>query len=154
WSRMDTADRGRLLFRLADRVEAQAADLAALESLNSGKTINDSRGDLQGVVNTLRYYAGWADKIEGRTIPVRGSFLSYTPRQPVGVGGQTIPWNSPPLMLAWRWGPALVCGNPVVLKPAEQPPLTALRLAALAEEAGFPAGVINVVNGPGETTGA
>jgi aldehyde dehydrogenase (NAD+) len=154
WSRMDAADRGRLLFKLADLVEARTADLAALESLNAGKTIKDSQGDLRGVVNTLRYYAGWADKIEGRTLPVRGSFLSYTLRQPVGVVGQIIPWNFPLLMLAWKWGPALACGNSVVLKPAEQTPLTALRLAALAQEAGFPAGVINVVNGPGETTGA
>src|SRR5262249_39277180 len=145
---------GRLLFKLADLVEAHATHLAALESLNAGKTINDSRGDLQGVVNTLRYYAGWADKIEGRTLPVRGSFLSYTLRQPVGVVGQIIPWNFPLLMLAWKWGPALACGNTVVLKPAEQTPLTALRMAELAQEAGFPAGVINVINGPGETTGA
>jgi aldehyde dehydrogenase (NAD+) len=154
WSRMDAADRGRLLYQLADLVEARATDLAALESLNGGKTLNDSRGDLRGVVNTLRYYAGWADKIEGRTLPVRGSFLSYTLRQPVGVIAQIIPWNFPLLMLAWKWGPALACGNTVVLKPAEQTPLTALRLAELAQEAGFPAGVINVVNGPGETTGA
>jgi aldehyde dehydrogenase (NAD+) len=154
WNRMDAADRGRLLFKLADLVEAHAGDLAALESLNGGKTINDSRGDLQGVVNTLRYYAGWADKIEGRTLPVRGSFLSYTLRQPVGVVGQIIPWNFPLLMLAWKWGPALACGNTVVLKPAEQTPLTALRMGELAQEAGFPAGVINIVNGPGETTGA
>jgi aldehyde dehydrogenase (NAD+) len=122
--------------------------------LNSGKTIHDSRGDLQGVVHTLRYYAGWADKIEGRTLPVRGSILSYTLRQPVGVIGQIIPWNFPLLMLAWKWGPALACGNTVVLKPAEQTPLTALRMAELAQEAGFPAGVINILNGPGETTGA
>jgi aldehyde dehydrogenase (NAD+) len=154
WNRMDAADRGRLLFKLADLVEAHATDLTALESLNAGKTINDSRGDLQGVVNTLRYYAGWADKIEGRTLPVRGSFLSYTLRQPVGVVGQIIPWNFPLLMLAWKWGPALACGNTVVLKPAEQTPLTALRMAELAQQAGFPAGVINVINGPGETTGA
>jgi aldehyde dehydrogenase (NAD+) len=154
WRGMDAADRGRLLCKLADLVEAQAADLAALESLNAGKTINDSQGDLQGVANTLRYYAGWADKIEGRTLPVRGSFLSYTLRQPVGVVGQIIPWNFPLLMLAWKWGPALACGNTIVLKPAEQTPLTALRMAELAQQAGFPAGVINVVNGPGETTGA
>src|SRR5437588_7412098 len=95
WGRMDAADRGRLLFRLADLVEGQAEELAALEALNSGKIIADARGDLQGVVNTLRYYAGWADKVEGRTVPVRGRFLSYTLRQPVGVVGQIIPWNFP-----------------------------------------------------------
>ncbi|MEX2141026.1 MAG: aldehyde dehydrogenase family protein [Pirellulales bacterium] len=154
WSRMDAADRGRLMYKLADLIEKNAEELAALESLNAGKTINDSRGDMQGVCNTLRYYAGWADKIEGRTPPVRGSFLSYTLRQPVGVVGQIIPWNFPLLMLAWKWGPALACGNTVVMKPAEQTPLTALRVGELAIEAGFPPGVINLINGFGETAGA
>ena len=153
WSRTDAADRGRMLLKLADLVEANAEELAALESLNCGKTITDSRGDIQGVANTLRYYGGWADKIEGRTIPVRGSFLSYTLRQPVGVVGQIIPWNFPLLMLAWKWGPALACGNAVVMKPAEQTPLSALRLGELALEAGFPSGVINLLNGYGETAG-
>src|SRR5262249_44897153 len=119
WKTMDAADRGRLLYKLADRIESEASDLAALESLNCGKTITDSQGDLQAVVNPLRYYAGWADKVEGRTVPVRGNFLCYTLRQPVGVVGQIIPWNFPLLMLAWKWGPALACGNTVVLKPAE-----------------------------------
>lgn len=154
WSTMDAADRGRLLLRLADLVESQAPELAALEATNSGKLLGDALGDVQGVVNTLRYYGGWADKIEGRTIPVRGNFLSYTLRQPVGVVGQIVPWNFPLLMLAWKWGPALACGNTVILKPAEQTPLTALRLAELSVEAGFPPGVINVVNGYGETAGA
>jgi aldehyde dehydrogenase (NAD+) len=154
WSSMDAADRGKLLYDLADLVERNADELAALETLNSGKTINDSKGDLEAVVNTLRYYAGWADKIEGRTVPVRGSFLSYTLRQPVGVVGQIIPWNFPLLMLAWKWGPALACGNTIVLKPAEQTPLTALRVGELALEAGFPAGVVNIINGFGETAGA
>jgi aldehyde dehydrogenase (NAD+) len=153
WAKMDAADRGRLLFKLADLIERDSEELAQLESLNCGKTIRDSRGDMQGVVNTLRYYAGWADKIEGRTVPVRGNFLSYTLRQPVGVIGQIIPWNFPLLMLAWKWGPALACGNTVVMKPAEQTPLTALRAAELAREAGFPAGVLNILNGMGETTG-
>ncbi len=154
WGTMDAAERGRLMDELADRVERHSAELAALESLNGGKTIGDSQGDLVGVVNTLRYYAGWADKIEGRTVPVRGNFLSYTLRQPVGVVGQIIPWNFPLLMLAWKWGPALACGNTIVMKPAEQTPLTALRLGELAIEAGFPAGVINLINGAGETAGA
>ncbi len=154
WKTMDAAERGRLLAKLADLTERHAEELAALESLNCGKTITDSRGDLQGVVNTLRYYAGWADKIEGRTVPVRGNFLSYTLRQPVGVVGQIIPWNFPLLMLAWKWGPALACGNTVVMKLAEQTPLTGMLLAELALEAGFPNGVINVLNGYGETTGA
>jgi aldehyde dehydrogenase (NAD+) len=154
WNKMDAADRGRLLSKLADLVERSAPELAALESLNSGKTINDAKGDLQGVVNTLRYYAGWADKIEGRTVPVRGNFLSYTLRQPVGVIGQIIPWNFPLLMLAWKWGPALACGNAIVMKLAEQTPITGMRMAELALEAGFPDGVVNVLNGYGETTGA
>jgi aldehyde dehydrogenase (NAD+) len=154
WATMDAADRGRLLFKLADLVEKNAEELAALESFNCGKTITDARGDLQGVVNTFRYYAGWADKIEGRTVPVRGDFLCYTLRQPVGVVGQIIPWNFPLLMLAWKWGPALACGNTVVMKLAEQTPLTGMKLAELALEAGFPNGVINVLNGFGETTGA
>jgi aldehyde dehydrogenase (NAD+) len=154
WSTMDAADRGRLLFKLADSVDEKADELAALESLNCGKTITDSKGDMAGVANTLRYYAGWADKVEGRTVPVRGNFLSYTLRQPVGVVGQIIPWNFPLLMLAWKWGPALACGNTVVMKPAEQTPLTALCIAEMAREVGFPPGVINVVNGLGETTGA
>src|SRR6516165_6211353 len=154
WATMDAAERGRLLYKLADLVEKEAKELAAMESLNAGKTIRDSLSDMQGVVNTLRYYAGWADKIEGKTVPVRGNFLSYTLRQPVGVIGQIIPWNFPLLMLAWKWGPALACGNTIVMKPAEQTPLTALEVGKLALEAGFPAGVVNIVNGMGETTGA
>ncbi|MBS0211245.1 MAG: aldehyde dehydrogenase family protein [Planctomycetes bacterium] len=153
WKTLDAAARGELMFKLADLVVENAEELASLESLNSGKTITDSRGDVQGVVNTLRYYAGWADKIEGRTVPVRGNFLSYTLRQPVGVVGQIIPWNFPLLMLAWKWGPALACGNTVVMKLAEQTPLTGLRMAELATQAGFPNGVVNVINGMGETTG-
>jgi aldehyde dehydrogenase (NAD+) len=153
WATMDAADRGKLMFDLADLVEKHAEELAALESYNCGKTITDSRGDLQGVVNTIRYYAGWADKVEGKVVPVRGSFLSYTLREPVGVVGQIIPWNFPLLMLAWKWGPALACGNTIVMKPAEQTPLTALRLGELAIEAGFPKGVINLINGFGETAG-
>src|SRR5580658_1364161 len=153
WSNMDAADRGRLLFKLADLVDQKAEELAVLESLNCGKTINDSKGDMVGVANTLRYYAGWADKVEGRTVPVRGNFLSYTLRQPVGVVGQIIPWNFPLLMLAWKWGPALACGNCIVMKLAEQTPLTGMKMAELALEAGFPKGVINVLNGMGETTG-
>src|SRR5579862_7751410 len=154
WKTMDAADRGKLMFRLADLVEDNAEDLAVLESLNSGKTVTDARGDVQGVLNTLRYYAGWADKIEGRTVPVRGNFLSYTLRQPVGVVGQIIPWNFPLLMLAWKWGPALACGNTIVMKLAEQTPITGIRMAELSLDAGFPPGVINVLNGYGETAGA
>lgn len=154
WGAMDAPERGRLMLKLADLVEASAQELAALESYNSGKTFVDSLEDVGGVANTLRYYAGWADKIEGRVVPTRGPFLSYTLRQPVGVVGQIIPWNFPLLMLAWKWGPALACGNAIVMKLAEQTPLTGLRMAELAREAGFPPGVVNVLNGLGETTGA
>src|SRR5262245_8410407 len=154
WKAMDAAERGRLLFKLADLTEQHAEELAALESLNCGKTISDARGDLQGVVNTLRYYAGWADKIEGRTVPVRGNFLCYTLRQPVGVVGQIIPWTFPLLLLAWQPGPALACANAVGMKLAEQTPLTGIKVAELAVEAGFPNGVINFLNGYGETAGA
>ena len=154
WGRLDAAERGNLLYNLAELVERESESLAALEAWNAGKTINDAVGDMAGVVNTLRYYAGWADKIEGTTLPVRGNFLSYTLRQPVGVVGQIIPWNFPLLMLAWKWGPALACGNTIVMKPAEQTPLTALRLGELAIEAGFPPGVINLINGLGEVAGA
>jgi len=153
WGRMDAADRGRLLYRLADLVEKNKDSLAILESYNSGKLIGDSHGDIQLAINSLRYYAGWADKIEGSTIPVRGSYLAYTLRQPVGVVGQIIPWNFPIMMLAWKWGPALACGNTIVMKPSEQTPLTAIRMAELALEAGFPEGVINIVNGFGRTAG-
>src|SRR5262249_51526059 len=153
WAKMDAAERGRLLFKLADLIDKNAEELAQLESLNCGKTITDSRSDMQGVVNTLRYYAGWADKIEGRTVPVRGPFLSYTLRQPVGVVGQIIPWNFPLLMLAWKWGPARPAATRGALNPAGQPPLPPPRAGDRAREAGSPAGVINLLQGMGETCG-
>jgi aldehyde dehydrogenase (NAD+) len=155
WPRMDARDRGRLLTKLADLVEKNFDELAALETLDNGKPIRDSRAaDLPLVIDCLRYYAGWADKIHGLTIPVRGNYFCYTRREPVGVCGQIIPWNFPLLMLAWKWGPALAAGNTIVMKPAEQTPLTCLRLGELALEAGFPPGVINIVTGDGPGTGA
>jgi aldehyde dehydrogenase (NAD+) len=155
WSRMDARERGRLLNRLADMLEDEADELAALETLDNGKPIRDARGvDLPLTVDCLRYYAGFADKIHGQTIPVRGSYFTYTRREPVGVVGQIIPWNFPMLMVAWKWGPALAAGCTVVMKPAEQTPLTCLRMARLAQKAGFPDGVINVVPGFGPTAGA
>ena len=130
-------------------------ELAVLETCDNGKPLGETTNvDLPFVVDTFEYYAGWADKIHGETIPVRGPYLNYTLREPMGVVGQIIPWNFPLLMAAWKLGPALACGNTVVLKPAEQTPLTALRLAELIEEAGFPAGVVNVLPGYGETAGA
>ena len=155
WSKMNASERGRLLNRLADLVEQNKEELATLETLDNGKPYNDSLNiDLPMTIKCYRYYAGWADKIHGKTIPVEGSFLCYTRHEPVGVVGQIIPWNFPLLMQAWKWGPALAAGCTLVLKPAEQTPLTALRVAELAQEAGFPDGVINVVPGYGPTAGA
>src|SRR5271166_3224185 len=155
WRKMDARDRGRLMFKLADLIEEHIDELAELETLDNGKPISESRkGDLPLVIDCLRYYAGWADKIHGQTIPVRGNYFCYSRREPVGVVGQIIPWNFPMLMVAWKWGPALAAGCTVVLKPAEQTPLSALRMGELALEAGYPAGVINIVPGFGETAGA
>ena len=155
WARMNASDRGRLLGKLADAVEEHKDELAALESLDNGKPIGDAlAADLPLTVKCYRYYAGWADKIHGQTIPIDGPFFCYTRHEPIGVVGQIIPWNFPLLMQAWKWGPALACGNTLVLKPAEQTPLSALRVAQLAQEVGFPDGVINVVPGFGPTAGA
>jgi len=155
WPKMDARDRGRLIHKLADLIEDEFNDLAALETLDNGKPIRDARAaDLPLVLDCLRYYAGYADKIHGQTIPVRGNYFTYTRREPVGVVGQIIPWNFPMLMVAWKWGPALAAGCTIVMKPAEQTPLTCLRMARLAQKAGFPDGVINVVPGYGETAGA
>jgi len=154
WSKMDARDRGRLMHRLADLIEEEIDELAALESLDNGKPIKDARSaDLPLVIDCLRYYAGFADKIHGSTIPVRGNYFTYTRKEPVGVVGQIIPWNFPMLMTAWKWGPALAAGCTIVMKPAEQTPLTCLRMAQLAQEAGIPDGVINVVPGFGPTAG-
>ncbi len=155
WRKADARDRGIMMNRLADLIESHIDELAELETLDNGKPISESRhADLPLVVDCFRYYAGWADKIHGQTIPIRGNYFCYTKREPVGVAGQIIPWNFPMLMVAWKWGPALAAGCTVVLKPAEQTPLTALRLGELALEAGFPEGVINIVPGFGETAGA
>ncbi|MCA9165985.1 MAG: aldehyde dehydrogenase family protein, partial [Planctomycetales bacterium] len=155
WSQLDARDRGALMHKLADLIEAEADELAALETLDNGKPISDSRAaDIPLVIDCLRYYAGWADKIQGETIPIRGDYFCYTRREPVGVVGQIIPWNFPALMAAWKWGPALAAGCTIVMKPAEQTPLTCLRMARLAQKAGIPDGVINVVPGYGPTAGA
>ncbi|XP_038606084.1 retinal dehydrogenase 2 isoform X2 [Tachyglossus aculeatus] len=137
WRRMDASERGRLLDKLADLVERDRAVLATMESLNSGKPFLQAfYVDLQGVIKTLRYYAGWADKIHGTTIPVDGDYFTFTRHEPVGVCGQIIPWNFPLLMFAWKIAPALCCGNTVVIKPAEQTPLSALHMGALVREVG------------------
>jgi aldehyde dehydrogenase (NAD+) len=155
WPRMDARERGKIMMRLADLMEAEIDELAALESLDNGKPVSDAKlGDIPLAISVLRYYAGWADKIQGATIPVSGNYFCYTRKEPVGVAGQIIPWNFPITMVSWKWGPALAAGCTVVMKPAEQTPLTALRLARLAQEAGVPDGVINVVPGFGPTAGA
>jgi acyl-CoA reductase-like NAD-dependent aldehyde dehydrogenase len=155
WARMNPHQRSALLWRLADLVEEHADELATLETRDNGKPFFESRKvDLPSVVENFRFFAGLADKVGGRTIPVSGPFLNYTLREPVGVVGAIIPWNFPLNMASWKVAPALACGNAVVLKPAEETPLTALRLGELAAEAGFPPGVLNVVPGFGEEAGA
>ncbi len=155
WRKMDARERGRLMHKLADLIEDEIDELAQLETLDNGKPIRESRhGDLPLTIDCLRYYAGFADKIHGQTIPIRGNYFCYTKREPVGVVGQIIPWNFPMLMTAWKWGPALAAGCTIVMKPAEQTPLTCLRMARLAQKAGIPDGVINIVPGFGPTAGA
>jgi phenylacetaldehyde dehydrogenase len=160
WADMSPSMRGRLMWKLADLLEAHAEEFAQLESLDNGKPLSIARvADVPLAIDLFRYMAGWATKIEGNTIPLSGGskrvqFLAYTRREPVGVVGQIIPWNFPLLMAAWKLGPALATGCTVVLKPAEQTPLSALKLAELVAEAGFPEGVVNVVTGYGETAGA
>ena len=154
WKKMDARDRGRIMNRLADLIEENQDDLAALESLDNGKPVRDAKAaDLPLTIDCLRYYAGFSDKIHGQTIPVRGNYFCYTRKEPVGVVGQIIPWNFPMLMAAWKWGPALAAGCTIVMKPAEQTPLTCLKMAELAQQAGIPDGVINVVPGFGPTAG-
>ncbi|KAH8878811.1 aldehyde dehydrogenase [Thozetella sp. PMI_491] len=155
WRDLPGSGRGILLHRLADLIEANKEDLATLEAWDNGKPYEAALGlDLAAAVGCIRYYAGWADKISGTTIPTHSKKLAYTLRQPVGVCGQIIPWNYPILMAAWKLGPALATGNTVVLKPAEQTPLSALYLANLVVQAGFPPGVVNIVNGYGRDAGA
>ncbi len=154
WRKMSAAERGKLLNRLADLIEKNVDELAALESLDNGKPRHVARAaDLPLVIACYRYYAGWADKIQGKTIPIAGDYFCYTRHEPVGVVGQIIPWNFPLLMQAWKLAPALACGNTVVLKVAEQTPLTALRVGELIVEAGFPEGVVNILPGYGPTAG-
>ena len=161
WRRMTASERGKLMWKLADLLEKNLEEFAQLESLDNGKPVGVARAaDVPLAVDNLRYYAGWCTKIEGNTIPISvpytpgARYLAYTLREPVGVVGQIIPWNFPLLMAAWKLGPALAAGCTIVLKPAEQTPLSALRLGELICEAGFPDGVVNVVPGYGETAGA
>lgn len=161
WSKMTASTRGKLVWKLADLLEENLEEFAYLESIDNGKPLAVARAaDVPLAVELFRYMAGWSTKIEGNTIPLSvpytpgAQYLAYTLREPVGVVGQIIPWNFPLLMAAWKLGPALATGNTVILKPAEQTPLSAIRLGELIQEAGIPDGVVNIVPGYGETAGA
>jgi phenylacetaldehyde dehydrogenase len=161
WGRITPSERGRIIWRIGDLILEHAEELAQLESLDNGKPYGVAlAADIPLAADLFHYMAGWATKIEGNTINISvpympgANFHSYTLREPIGVVGQIIPWNFPLLMAAWKLGPALTTGNTVVLKPAEQTPLTAVRLAGIMAEAGVPEGVVNVVTGFGETAGA
>ena len=159
WRRIKPADRAKLMWKLADLVEDHASELAQIESLDNGKPYQAAlNADVAGSIEMLRYFSGWATKLEGNEIPFAtatpGTYFAYTRREAIGVVGQIIPWNFPLMMAAWKIAPALATGCTIVLKPAEQTPLSALYLAQLVEEAGFPAGVLNVVTGDGEGAGA
>jgi phenylacetaldehyde dehydrogenase len=161
WRKLTASERGRLIWKLGDLLEENLEEFAELESLDNGKPLAVARvADIPLAADLFRYMAGWTTKIEGNTIPISvpytpgARYLAYTLREPVGVVGQIIPWNFPLLMAAWKLGPALATGNTIVLKPAEQTPLTALRLGELIQQAGFPDGVVNIVTGYGETAGA
>ncbi|XP_027734984.1 aldehyde dehydrogenase family 1 member A3 isoform X2 [Empidonax traillii] len=155
WRQMGAPSRGRLLHKLADLLERDRVILATLETMDTGKPFLQAYFiDLEGCIKTLRYYAGWADKIQGRTIPVDENFVCFTRHEPMGVCGAITPWNFPLLMLVWKMAPALCCGNTLVIKPAEQTPLTSLYIGSLIKEVGFPPGVVNIVPGYGPTAGA
>ena len=154
WRDLSARKRGRLLFKTADLLEARLDEFARLETAQNGKTLFEARIELTMTVNTLRYYAGWADKIVGDTLPVEGPFFVYTLREPVGVVAAIVPWNFPLNIASWKIAPALAAGCTMILKPASETPLTALLFAELALEAGFPPGAFNVVSGGGSTAGA
>jgi aldehyde dehydrogenase (NAD+) len=155
WSKTSGMERARLLYKLADLIEEHKEELARVETLDNGKPLrtHSLEVDLPQVIRVYRYYAGWADKISGKTVPVEGNFFSYTKHEPVGIAGQVIPWNFPLMMQAWKFGPALAAGCTCILKPSKQTPLSALRVGELMLEAGFPPGVINIIPGDGSTIG-
>jgi len=154
WAGLSARERGRILWRIGEKLLEHADEVARLETLHNGKPIFESRQiEIPAAAECFQYYAGWADKIHGETIPVKGNFLTYTLREPVGVVAAIVPWNFPLLLTAWKVAPALACGNTVVIKPASQTPLTAFALAEVAQEAGLPPGVLNVITGPGAQVG-
>jgi len=154
WHDLSARKRGRILFKAADLLEARLDEFARLESAQNGKTLFEAKIELTMTVNTLRYYAGWADKIVGDTLPVDGPFLAYTLREPIGVVGAIVPWNFPLNIASWKFAPALAAGCTIILKPASETPLTALLFGEVALEAGLPPGAFNVVSGGGSTAGA
>ncbi|HTK28500.1 MAG TPA: aldehyde dehydrogenase family protein [Vicinamibacterales bacterium] len=154
WGRLSARERGRLIWRLGERLMERADEVARLETLHNGKPIFESRQiEIPAAAECLQYFAGWADKVHGETVPVKGSYLTYTLREPVGVVAAIVPWNFPLLLTTWKVAPALACGNTVIVKPATQTPLTALALADIAREVGLPPGVLNVITGPGASVG-
>ncbi|HEY3883831.1 MAG TPA: aldehyde dehydrogenase family protein [Vicinamibacterales bacterium] len=154
WSTMSARERGRLVSKLADRLLEKADEIARLETLHNGKPIFESRQiEIPAAAECLEYYAGWADKVMGETIPVKGNYLTYTLREPLGIVAAIVPWNFPLLLAAWKVGPALATGNTVILKPAAETPLTAIALGEIAIEAGLPPGVLNVLTAPGAEVG-
>jgi betaine-aldehyde dehydrogenase len=154
WSRMAAADRGRILLRLAELIEANTEELARLESLDTGHPLRDSRAlDVPRTAACFRYFGGMADKFQGDVVPVEAGFLNYLLREPVGVVGQVVPWNFPLMFTSWKMAPALAAGNTIVMKPAEITPLTSLKIAELMSEAGMPDGVVNIVPGRGAVAG-
>jgi aldehyde dehydrogenase (NAD+) len=154
WGKMSARERGRFVRKLADRLLERADEVARLETLHNGKPIFESRQiEIPAAAECFEYYAGWADKVMGETIPVRGNYLTYTLREPLGVVAAIVPWNFPLLLAAWKIAPALSTGNVVILKPASQTPLTAIALGEIAVEVGLPPGVLNVITGPGSSVG-
>jgi len=154
WAKFSARERGRILWRLGELLQVRADELARLETLHNGKPIFESRQiEVPASAECFQYYAGWADKVHGETVPVKGNYLAYTLREPVGVIAAIVPWNFPLMLATWKVAPALACGNTVLLKPASQTPLTALALGDLALEAGLPPGVLNVITGPGTRVG-
>lgn len=154
WGQMSARERGRLVRKLGERLMERADEVARLETLHNGKPISESRNiEIPAAAECFEYYGGWSDKVMGETIPVKGNYLTYTLREPIGVVAAIVPWNFPLLLAAWKIAPALACGNTVIVKPASQTPLTALALGEIAAEVGLPPGVLNVLTGPGAKLG-
>jgi len=154
WGKLSARERGRLVWKIGEKLLEQADEIARLETLHNGKPIFESRHiEVPAAAECFQYFAGWADKIHGETVPVKGNYLTYTLREPIGVVAAIVPWNFPLLLTAWKVAPALACGNTVIIKPASQTPLTALALAEIAAAVGVPPGVVNVITGPGSSVG-